>query len=525
MVSHATVSNIVRRDSHKSRSRRIVSFLGSSKFFWIIVGLFAAQSVWIALSARYPQAFDEQFHFGIINIYSYHLSPFLNSQPPGADQFGAITRDPSYVYHYLMSFPLRLVRLFTDSLTTQIISLRLINVALLGSSLFVFRKLFRLVKSSEALTNSILFCFVLTPVVPLLASQINYDNLMVPLTALAVYWTAKFSLQTRDTKQWHWRTLARIVGLCLVASLVKYAFLPVFFALVIWLLVDWRRVRRLDPRAPRITLPTSGRQYLVLAGYALFIVIAGSLFVQRYGVNLVRYHTPIPECNQVLSVQACQAYGPWARNYQFAQQTVHLPVDQIATYPFVWLYHSMGELIFTISSNFNDSGTIDYHVGTQLIIIEVLAWSVLGLGTAAVAYYARRLWQDRTLRLFGLVIFVYVAALGGQNYLDYIHLGYPVAIHGRYLLPILPLVYLIVARAFRYALQDIPLHRVSIATRKLSATGLVTALLLFEGGGFVTYIVRSDPSWFWPQSSKAQTVNFKARTILKPLVLDIKPKQ
>jgi hypothetical protein len=45
------------------RSRR--SAIGALIFF-VLEGL------WIACSAVYPMAFDEEFHFGLIKVYSHH---------------------------------------------------------------------------------------------------------------------------------------------------------------------------------------------------------------------------------------------------------------------------------------------------------------------------------------------------------------------------------------------------------------------------------------------------------------------
>src|SRR3954465_971475 len=121
--------------------RRLVSGLGSSWFFWLIVGLLVVQATWIAFSGRYPMAFDEDYHLGIIRLYAHHLNPFWSGQPAGADMYGAVFRDPSYLYHWLMSFPFRLVE--HSSQMTQVMFLRLINIALLASALPLFRRLLR----------------------------------------------------------------------------------------------------------------------------------------------------------------------------------------------------------------------------------------------------------------------------------------------------------------------------------------------------------------------------------------------
>src|SRR5487761_1343900 len=120
--------------------QRFYTILNSRRFFWAILVFFVLEAAWVALSAAYPQAFDESFHFGIIKVYSHYWLPFLNSQPPNADAFGAVFRDPSYLYHYAMSFPYRLITLFVHGQTTQVIIMRFINIALAATGLVIFRR-------------------------------------------------------------------------------------------------------------------------------------------------------------------------------------------------------------------------------------------------------------------------------------------------------------------------------------------------------------------------------------------------
>ncbi|MGI0134888.1 MAG: hypothetical protein ACREBW_08030, partial [Candidatus Micrarchaeaceae archaeon] len=83
-------------------------------------------------------AFDENFHFGLIQLHADQWLPFFTHQPANADAYGAIARDPSYLYHFLMSIPYRLIRLITPNTTAQIIALRLINIALFTSGFVLF---------------------------------------------------------------------------------------------------------------------------------------------------------------------------------------------------------------------------------------------------------------------------------------------------------------------------------------------------------------------------------------------------
>ena len=493
-------------------ARRCINFLGSKLFFAITVLVFFIEAAWIALSARYPQAFDEQFHLGIIQLYAHQWSPFFSHQVANADQYGAVTRDPSYLYHYLMSFPWRLITHLTGSFTTQVIVMRFLNIGLLGSSLFIFRKVLALAPASKALINTSLFLFVLTPVVPLLGSQINYDNMIIPLTGLAVLWCVQLVQQIKHRKL-ALTSILRLLALCLFASLVKYAYLPIFAAVFLIVFVyAWRAAR-----TKHLQIIRTSKAKLITLG--TFVVIGIGLFTACYGVNMLRYHTPTPECDQVLSIQQCEAYAPWARNYDLVQHKVMPPLWQIALYPLDWLYHSMGELIFSIGSAFDASGGVEYYVGAQTIVIEVLAWTIFGIGLGLSLYYAKYLWRNEVLRIFIIISGLYALALWVQNVGDYLHTGQPLAIHGRYLLPILPLVYGMVALLFRKLLQVRQvLPRVGAPTRNVALTAVVFALLITQGGGVLTFIIRSDPRWFWPQSSQVQTVNANAKKLLDPMV-------
>ena len=69
--------------------------LAAERCFYLIVILFGVQAVWFAFTARYPMAFDENFHFGLIQLHAQQWLPFFTSQPLHAEQFGAVVRDPS----------------------------------------------------------------------------------------------------------------------------------------------------------------------------------------------------------------------------------------------------------------------------------------------------------------------------------------------------------------------------------------------------------------------------------------------
>lgn len=178
--------------------KKIINILESRTFFWVVVALFVAQATWLAVSASYPMIYDEYYHSGFIDIYSKHILPFINSQTPEQTViYGDITRVPSYLFHYLLSFPYRIVGFFTDSFYIKIVSLRLINVAFVALGLIFFRKLLLQARLKKSIIHVALFCVVMLPIFPYVAAHVNYDNLLFLLTPIFLI----FGLQNLRSKK------------------------------------------------------------------------------------------------------------------------------------------------------------------------------------------------------------------------------------------------------------------------------------------------------------------------------------
>ncbi|HVX57346.1 MAG TPA: hypothetical protein VHA37_06440, partial [Candidatus Saccharimonadales bacterium] len=441
------------------------------------MALFVLQAAWIACSGRYPMAFDEDFHLGIIRLYAHHLSPFFAGQPPGADAFGAVARDPSYLYQYLMSFPYRLISALTSDQTIQVLFLRAINVGLFAWGLALYRRLLLRTGAGRAVTHAVLLVFVLIPVVPLLAAQINYDNLLLSLVALALLWTVDVNAALRRGRRLEGRKLLQLSILCLLASVVKYAFLPVFAAIVLYL--GLQCIRTFDGwHAFRSALTNAWQRLGRRTGWSLVagLLLACVLFGQRYGVNVVRYHSPIPDCSKVLSVKACSAYGPWARNYHYTLLKA-APTHNPLTFAADWFYGMWLRLFFAV-----DGPGTNFQTRGPLLIPAISALVFTGVGVLSLLVYGRRVWRryDASVLtlLFGMAL-VYMAALWLDEFHDYVHTGQPVAINGRYLLPVLLPLLLASALAINEWCRE------RIWLKPLISS--VAVLSLVWGGGALTY--------------------------------------
>ena len=491
---------------------RIIAALGSRRFFRITLGLFLFEAAWIACSAVYPQAFDENFHFGLIQIYSHHWLPFLTSQPAHANAYGAVARDPSYLYHYLMSFPYRLIALFIHGRTGQVIALRLINIGLFGVGLWLFRRVLLRVGSSRALTNVILFLFVLIPIVPQLAGQINYDNLLLPLVAGVCLLTFRVA----DALRQKWpsaRDIIILASVCLLGSLVKYAFLPIFVGVVVFVgCVAYKNFRGTTKNLRRqIGKSWSQESRLAKALLVVVLLVSFGMFMQRDGVNLITYHAIEPNCDAVLNVKDCSVYSPWDYNYHQHREVVRhaatIHFDNPIKYVGEWLYWMWYRLFFAIN------GPEHSFTNYPPLPLPSAAAALLGIaGSAAVMLYWRRLFRNNAyLTFLFLISGLYLAALMAQGFSTYHYTNVLENMNGRYLLPVLLPVAVVGGRALSLALRRMPQAKVWLA-------GLSIVFFL-QGGGLLTFIARSNKTWDWPTSAVIH-VNNAARHMTDPLLIN-----
>ncbi len=458
------------------------------------------------MTGRYPMAFDEDFHLGVIRLYAEQWLPFWSAHPAGGDAFGALTRDPSYIYHYLMSFPYRFIALFTDNQATQVLILRTMNIAIFASGLPLYRKLLLKTNASRAIIHLSLLVFILVPIVPLLAAQVNYDNAIMPLTALTLLLAIKFNASLKK-HSFGMMSLLQFLAVGLFSSLIKYAYLPIFVAACGFLLIQiWRTYR-----TPAGLLKAFSKSWLLHRNWGWGLVIGAvilmtGLCAERYGINLVRYHTLVPDCAQVLTYNECQHYGPWIRDYNLELNKSSNSDPNPIQYTQKWLYGMWMRSFFAV-----DGPTTGFQTRAPMLV-PGMAGAVLAIaGVATLLIAAPKLWRKyngRILWLFNTVTLFYIVILWITEYQLYVQTAVPVAINGRYLLPILPLVILMSAIAIRELLGHSKRLQLVVAT--------AAVVCLMWGGGALTYILRSNDAWYWP-ATPLTAANHGIQRVLGPV--------
>ncbi len=488
---------------------KILNVLRSPQFFAAVLLLFFIESAWIAFSAAYPMVFDENTHFTIIQLYSHQLGPFFPAHSTYLDATGAVVRDPSFLYHWLMSFPYRLIAHVTGNQMVQVIDLRFINIFMFGAALVLFRRLLFKTKISPAIIHATLLFFVLTPVVPLLAGQINYDNLLMLVTAAALLMAVNIGGIMSETGRLPAARTLSLLALCLSGSVVQMEFLPLFVAIFAWL--GWRffKVSRSGEfKLSQLAEDWRNSSRIRKLAVALPLVVATWFCLQMYGVNLVRYHTLQPACTQVLTAQQCAGDSNWVREQQALATNTH-PTKNPVIYGVSWTYRMFIALFFTSSGG--ASPAANYLSVNPFPLIFAAALGVFSLGVLLFVRYRRSIFEGYDY--LGFLLFAslfYAGVLWLHNYGDYVHYGQKFAIQGRYIFPIaLPLM-IIIALAFRRLLGS----RLHLKAALFSAL----FILFLQGGGALTYITDSNQNWYW-QNRAVVRANQMAQQVVKPLIV------
>jgi len=474
--------------------------VGSKGFAVFLIVLFVLQSIWIAISYRYPMLYDEAFHLDAIKLYSQQLSPIITNQPTYYDMYGSFAHGAATLYHYLMSFPYRFVIVFTNNFATQVIFLRLINIAMVATGLSLFIKLFKKIGIKQVFVNIGMLIFILLPIIPFVSATVNYDNLLFPLTALFFITCIDIIFEKRVS-------LSQCVWLIIIgctASVVKYTFLPVFAIGVIYLVAVMYRRHDLHILS-KIRVTLNSKKKFKKAGLAFILVLSLGMFSVIYLQNIIVYKTLQPNCEQIMSRERCSNNLMSIRNDTAEATKSTRPLMQMPSYISDWTIQMVDWTNMT-GSHPAGGGTV---VTQPLPIIYTTIFMGIFVGMAALLYSWRSLkknpaWYFLIVISVGLILIVFM-----QNYLMYIKLHMPYAIQPRYLLTIAPIMIVMSVVAIDFILRKSKFAKFIIF--------VIVFLLLSQGGGVVTHILRSQDNWYW-KNTTLRKVNSTTRSILEPIV-------
>lgn len=472
------------------KSSQVVKRILSSKHLYIaILTVFFLQVSWLALNAK-SLPYDEYYHYGVTEIYSRQWSPFIHHQDIESSLYGELTRAPSYLYHYLMSFPMRFAKIFTDSSVAITIFLRFINIAMVIASVLLFRRLLLRAKMSTAVINVSTAFFLFTPLTPVLAAHINYDNLIMLIAPLQILYAYK--MYTKE--QLSYSDLAVFTTLGMFGSLVKFLYIPLVGILLI------PAIYKFITKKTKLKNNLSQYSKPVLLGCGVIFSILLILFVERFGGNLVRYGSLDVKCEKVHARSFCYNNTVWRRDADTLKGKAG-PAEQSASEYFArrWTPTMIGNMSSVYTNIPQDVPIEDNPYGTYTARARIppfprisTALVIVSLAILLVSVLLKML-SDFD-RLVILTFALYAAMVFANNYLIYIKYGQAYAIQPRYLVFLwLPLMAVIASLASKLLRR-----RNSQRLSTVMPIAVFTILAIYcVSGGLTGWIIRADKDWFW----------------------------
>jgi hypothetical protein len=457
-------------------NKQALLFVKSKRFFYLICIVFSLQAFWYALSFQ-PIIFDEGHHFGFISRYTHQISPFILHQSPGWDALGEVTRDPSYLFYYLMSWPLRLIQIFTGSAYVQILLLRALCIIMAVTGLFFYRKAFLLAKIPPAIVNVGMLFFILLPTVALYPGAIHYDNAIFLIYGIALWLITKYvSVRAIDTRLLLWFMIIGALG-----SLIKFQFIALFLPIVLYLI--WFTFRRQNYRQAASDIVRSYKQIRLAPRIALstLAVLSLGLFIERPVTNVIVYGQIQPDCQRVISAQRCLLNFTTNRNLLLLENKSKSfsPED-----PFDFMLKAFVPAMLT-------SQAVPQAGKPHVKLLVLLIYTSFFVGMICSLIYLRELVRSKAFGMFYFLTAAYSILLSAYLYTEYLKYGSVVATSGRYLYQVLPLI-IVIGMMSVYKIRFVRRHGVVFAA--------VFLIVLSQGGGILTYLTSSGTDFYWKQS-------------------------
>lgn len=428
--------------------------LKSNRFLYILMALFAAQAVFFAAAINYKVPSDEEFHFTLTQYYASR--PILEG-PIIADQnsnfiLGDVQRLPSYMYHYVSSFYLRAITVFSSSQDVQVFYLRLLNVALGFACLLVLVRLLRRIGTSQLSINLVMAGLISTGMFVWVFAGITYDNLAMLLFLVLLY--QLIGLQ----KKLQIIPLLLSMSTALFLFEVKESYLPVVLLSFV-LLLGWhikhqglkRLFSELWVSTRKAWKKVNTRRIVV--GAALLFVLTFGLFAERYVQNYLVYGKTTPLCSQVHSESECMQSSIYRRNtgqkkeFEAAKKAGDGKLASFGDFTHKWFV-----LIYERTYFYRGHQTI--KATDQSRRVAGVTMIFIGLIVATGVWLGRLTRHDSLYIALGIITVGYILLVFFYNLNTYHYYGYPFAIQGRYLLPVMPFAYLAVVicwqRAYRH---------------------------------------------------------------------------
>ena len=439
--------------------------------FLILSLIFLSFTIYLSTNLRTDVLPDEYAHF----VFSKHFSSTLGIPTDTAfttSQGWYIQHNP-YLYHWingrLINFYSLIFPLAND--WQILVFLRIISsIYSLGTVIFCFLLSKELIKNKWLqllppfmLTNTLMFVF--------LSGGVSYDNLANLCSIAGLFYFVK----VLKSEKILFNSLLWLIFICL-GTLVKYTILPLALIMtIIWLIFVIKNSNLfslIDIKKPKII------SLLII----FFFLVIGNLSI--YGVNLMKYGRIIPHCIQMFPENVCEI-SPYVERYnsEALGQKMSIVESIYAGFPNPVKYFFDVWIDYMLNNIYGILAHLSYFPSYITILYRLFfLWLIM---------LAFKYWNDPPFIIYSFVaIFLfYLFVLFIQNYNSELTYGFKqISVQGRYLFPVINLLYLLVA----YTLEKVN-NRIILVGSTLFVIGL------FIIGGPIKFIVRYDTifiNWF-----------------------------
>lgn len=481
-----------------TRRALVTQFLDSRWFFGFSIGSLALPSLWIATLFRFPLVYDEMFHVRAIQFFSHRLSPFILEQVPGYSDLGSLAFGSVSVYHYLLSFPYRLLMAFNLDEHGIIIVLRYLNIAMVLAGLLVFQTFLRELGIRRRYISFSVLLFAALPMASTVAATVNYDNLLFLASNLCLL----FATRLTRTRKLSFNDLVGFVASLLVAALTKFSFLPVFVVLMGVVVIKLIREHSWKGIVHFVrNYAYNKHSFLAIVSIAFL----ASLFVIRYGVSTVRYGTPIPSCRVVVSQEDCRQNIAYNYEISVEQTRQNRSTQLFDGYLSSWFDKVVRGYGITSGTSARGAGESAY---SPVVFRVALAVSI-PLSFAVILLVAHRISNKSWVVAIAFVLTTILSTLA-FNAASYYHFRQDINVQPRYFLGVAPYIAIWATLAVCYLIKS---------SRVKATMLLLCFVIMSQGAGLVSHIMSSSQAWYWDRPVIRKLVK-TAKVVVDRVVID-----
>jgi len=405
--------------------------------FSVILLIFLCYSVFIALNIKLGIVNDEITHFDFSKQFSTTLG--IPPELPEAYKYGVYITQSPFLYYWINGRVINIIDIFSASMSdwqlliimrllSTIYSLGTIIFCYLFSKEFINHKWWRLLPPFF-LSNTIMFVF--------LSGGVSYDNLTNLFSMAGLFFLARVF----NHKNFIPNSLAWMISIAL-ASLTKFAVLPLALAMAItWIIFLIKNKNCIFP------LKFNGGKVIILS-FIFILLIVGNLAI--YGYNLVVFKALIPGCEDILSKEQCKFDFYVIRNERYGLEEKLTILESIRLgYPNPLFY-----LIYWIKRIINNIFGIGSHRSYSIIFIFPLHFTILSWAFS-IAIINKKKISFKILCFIAIFAFLFFTVFI-FNYNSELSSGFAhFAIHGRYLFPVIGILYITFTKALMHITHKI----------------------------------------------------------------------